>query len=144
MKFRRLVCDCCKSSEFPSLCKSPTYVLSEVVEDSNVIFLLTAKPGGPSCDWPLAGACDSADRERQALAGERDLCEPSDVVWIGRLGEEIFGDRWLPTDEHAENDDFRSGESPIRRNKRLLEEGSGFWPKRIFDRETDAAVRDLD
>ncbi|HZZ61408.1 MAG TPA: hypothetical protein VFE63_09570 [Roseiarcus sp.] len=144
MKFRRLACDCCKSSEFPSLCKSPTYVLSEVVEDSNIIFLLTTKRGGPSCDKPLAGARDSAGREREAVVRECDPCEPSDVTWIGRLGAEILGDCWRPTDGLAENDDFQSGESPIRRNKRLLEEGSGFWPKRIFDRETDAAARDWD
>ena len=144
MKFRRLACDCCKSSEFPSLCKSPTYVLSEVVEDSNVIFLLTTKRGGSSCDRLLAGDRDSAGRDREAVAHERDICEPSDVVWIGRLGEEILGDCWRPTDGLAGNDDFQSGESPIRRNKRLLEEGSGFWPKRSFDRETDAAARDWD
>ena len=49
MKFRRLACGCCKSSDFPSLCKSPTYAMSEVVENSNVVFLLMSKRGRTSC-----------------------------------------------------------------------------------------------
>jgi hypothetical protein len=142
MKFRRIACDCCKSSEFPSLCKSPIYVLSEVVEESNVIFLLTTKRGQTSCGGPLAGATDPAEQEREAVACEGDLPEPRDIVLTGRTGAEFLGGRWRPNRRFANNNDFEPGESPIRRNKCLLEEGSGFWPKRIFDREADAAVRD--
>ncbi len=142
MKFRRLPCDCCKSSEFPSLCKSPTYVLSEVVADSNVIFLLSTKPDRTSCGGPLAVAADPAGQESEAVACEDDLPEPRDIVWTGRSGAEFLVDRWRLTRRIANNNDFEPRESPIRRNKRLLEEGSGFWPKRSFDREADAALRD--
>jgi hypothetical protein len=142
MKFRHLPCDCCKSSEFPSLCKSPTYVLSEVVEDSNVIFLLTTKRGRTSCGGPLADPPDLADQEREAVACEVDLPEPRDIIWTGRTGAEFLVDRWRLTRRIANNNDFEPRESPARRNKRLLEEGSGFWPKRSFDREADAALRD--
>jgi hypothetical protein len=142
MKFRRLACDCCKSSEFPSLCKSPTYVLSEVVEDSNIIFLLATKRGKTSCGGPLAGARDPGGQEPEAVGCEGDLDEPRDVLWTGRTGAEFLDGGWRPNRRVANNNDFKAGESPIQRNKRLLEDGSGFWPKPSFDWETDAALRD--
>ena len=49
MKFRRLTCDCCKTTIATGRCKSPTYVLSEVVDQSNVIFLLISKAGRETC-----------------------------------------------------------------------------------------------
>ena len=139
MKFRRLACDCCKSSEFPSLCKSPTYVLSEVVEESNVIFLLPTKQGRTSCG---GAAPDPADQEHEDVACEGDLPELVDIVWTGRAGADFLDGRSRLTRRIANNNDFEPGESPMRRNKRLLEEGSGFWPKRSFDREVDAALRE--
>jgi hypothetical protein len=142
MKFRRLACDCCKSSEFPSLCKSPTYVLSEVVEESNIIFLLTTKRGRTSCSGPLARANDPAEQEREVVACEDDLPEPREIVLTGRTGAEFLDGRSRLTRRIANNNDFEPAESPIRRNERLLEEGSGFWPKRTFDWEGDAAVRE--
>ncbi len=142
MKFRRLACDCCKSSEFPSLCKSPIYVLSEVVENSNVVFLLMTKRGRASCGGQLAVTSDPAGQEQQTVAYEHGLPEMGDVVWTGRPGAEILAACWRPTYRLAGNDDFEPGESPIRRNQRLLEEGSGFWPRRNFNREADAALRE--
>ena len=141
MKFRRLACDCCKSSEFPSLCKSPTYFMSEVVDNSNVIFLLMMKRGGASCGGQLAVTRDQADQEQQAVAYESDRREAGDVVWTGRPGAQILAASWRPSHPLASNDDFEPGETPIRRNQRLLEEGSGFWPRRIFNREPDFALR---
>jgi len=141
MKVRRLACGCCKSSDLPSLCKSPTYVMSEVVENSNVIFLLMSKPGRTSCGGPLADR-EPAVCEPQDAPCEHDLPEPADVVWPGRRAEDILAACWRPNYRLPRNDDFEVGESPIRRNQRLLEEGSGFWPRRRCDREADAALRE--
>ena len=143
MKFRRLACGCCKSSDFPSLCKFPTYVMSEVVENSNVVFLLMSKRGRASCGGPLADR-EPAVRESQDAPCEHDLPEPADVVWPGRRAEDILAACWRPSYRLPRNDDFKPGESPIRRNQRLLEEGSGFWPKRRSDREADAALRECE
>jgi hypothetical protein len=142
MKFRRLACGCCKSSEFPSLCKSPTYAMSEVVENSNVVFLLMAKRGRALCGAPLGVGRYSAGREPQDLTHEHDLAEPADVVWPGRRAQEILAACWRPTYRLASNDDFEEGESPIRRNQRLLEEGSGFWPRRRSNRDADAVLHE--
>jgi hypothetical protein len=142
MKFRRLACGCCKSSEFPSLCKSPTYVLSEIVDNSNVIFLLTSKRGRTSCDGSLAVNRDPAGCEPQDVAYKHELPGPAGVVWPGRRAEEILAACWRPTYRLPRNDDFEPGESPVRRNQRLLEEGSGFWPRRRSSRDADAALRE--
>ena len=141
MKFRRLACGCCKSSDFPSLCKSPTYVMSEVVKNCNVIFLLMSKRGRTSCGGPLADR-EPAVCEPQDAPCEHDLPEPADVICPGRRAEDILAACWRPNYRLPRNDDFEPGKSPIRRNQRLLEEGSGFWPRRRSDREADAALRE--
>ena len=143
MKFRRLACGCCKSSDFPSLCKYPTYVMSEVVESSNVIFLLMSKRGRTSCIVPLADREPAVGGPQDAPC-EHDLPEPADVVWSGRRAEDILAACWRPSYRLPRNDDFKPGESPIRRNQRLLEEDSGFWPRRRADREADAALRECE
>ncbi len=142
MKFRRMACDCCKSSEFPSLCKSPVYLMSEVVENSNVIFLLMSKQGRASCGGPLALGRDPVGREQLAAAQEQDLPGPADVVWPGLRADEILDACWRPAPRLADNDDFE--ESPFRRNQRLLEEGSAFWPRRVLRRDADGALREWD
>ena len=144
MKFRRMACDCCKSSEFPSLCKSPTYVMSEVVEDSNIVFLLMSKRGLTSCGGPLVLDRNVLDDEPPASDWGQDLPGPADVIWPGRRAEEILDACWRPTSSLPSNDDFEDGESPIRRNQRLLEEGSGFWPRRTSRRDPDGALRERD
>ena len=143
MKFRRMACDCCKSSEFPSLCKSPTYVMSEVVEDSNIVFLLMSKGGRASCGGPLVVDRHALDDDLVAAWGH-DLPGPADVVWPGRRAEEILDACWRPTPCLPSNDDFEDDQSPIRRNQRLLEEGSGFWPRRASRRDPDGALREWD
>ena len=144
MKFRRRACDCCKESEFPSLCKSPIYVMSEVVENSNVIFLLMSKSGGrASCGGPLVFDCTAPNDEPQAAAYEHDLPGSADVVWSGGRAEDILDACWRPTYCLAGNDDFSEANSPVRRNQRLLEEGSGFWP-RVGRRDIDGALREWD
>ncbi len=142
MKFRRLACDCCQSSEFPSLCKSPTYLISEVVDNSNVIFVLMTKRGRASCRGPLGIDRDPVRDEPKDLPYEDDVRAPGDIVWIGQPAAEILAACWRPTYRLAGNDDFEPDESPIRRNQRLLEEGSGFWPRRLPTREADAAMRE--
>ena len=143
MKFRRLACGCCKSSDFPSLCKFPTYVMSEVVENSNVIFLLMSKRGRASCGGPLADREPAVCESQDAPCGH-DLPEPTDVVRPGRRAEDILAACWRPNYRLPRNDDFEPGEPPIRRNQRLLEKDSGFWPKRRSDREADAALRECE
>ncbi|HKN27010.1 MAG TPA: hypothetical protein VJY34_03655 [Roseiarcus sp.] len=141
MKFGRLACGCCKSGDFPSLCKSPTYVLSEVVENSNVVFLLMSKRGRTTCGESLSVDRDPARREPQDVTCERGLPGPAAVISPGRRPDEILAACWRPSYRLAGNDDFEPGESPIRRNQRLLEEGSGFWPRRR-PRDADAVLRE--
>ena len=142
MKFRRLACGCCKSSEFPSLCKSPTYVLSEVVDNSNVVFLLMSKGRPTSCGKQLVVHSDPADRKPEDVAYRRDIPRPNDVPGPARAAEDIIAACLRPTYRLPRNDDFEPGESPLRRNQRLLEEGSGFWPRRRSNRDADAALRE--
>ena len=73
---------------------------------------------------------------------EHDLPVPADVVWPGRRAEEILAACWRPTYRLAGNEDFEEGELPVRRNQRLLEEGSGFWPRRRSNRDADAVLRE--
>lgn len=142
MKFRRLACDCCRSSDFPSLCELPTYVMSEVVENSNIVFLMMSKRGRTSCRGPLAVDRDPVgDRPRNA-ACEHDLPEPADVVWPGRRAEEILSACWRPSYRLAGNDDFEEGKSGVHRNQRLLQEGSGFWPRRACNWDDGAISRE--
>jgi hypothetical protein len=125
-------------------CKSPIYVLSEVVDDSNIVFLLMSKKGRTSCGGPLAidpvragGAPHVADEHRVA---------EDERVASGRRAEAIIANCRRPTYRAAANDDSASlvGESSFRRNQRLLEEASGFWPKRIRIGEADVASREIE
>ena len=68
MKFRRMACDCCKTSAERLQCKSPIYVLSDVVDNSNIIFLLMSKKGRTSCGGPLAIDPAPADGELPGAA----------------------------------------------------------------------------
>jgi hypothetical protein len=138
MKFRRMSCGCCKTSEFPSLCKSPTYVMSDVVDNSNVIFVLMSKRERTSCGGPLA-----VSREPLTVRYGDGRSEPLDVS-PARRAEAILDACWRPTYWLAGNDDFEPDESPKRRNRRLLEEGSGFWPRRVSGRDPDGASREWD
>lgn len=138
MKFRRLACNCCKSSDFPSLCKTPAYVMSEVVDNSNVIFLMMSQQGRTSCREPLQVEGAGAGFELRDFPFEREALEPAEPA---RRAQEILASCWRPTHRLARNDDFSKDESPIGRNRRLLEEGSGFWPRRS-DRDADGALRE--
>ena len=118
------------------LCQAPTYVVSEVTDASNVVFLLMPERGRTSCGGPFAISPDSieAETETPELAGsEMDDGAP------GRRAEAAIGDCWRPTWRSAGNDDLEAAESPVRRNKRWLEEGSGFWPR--VNRNGDGALR---
>ncbi len=140
MRFRRMACDCCKASDAPRLCQAPTYVMSDVTDNSNVIFVLMTKGGKRSCGGPLAISCDPAGFALAADDFGQDPTEPS-VVSAARQTEAILAGDWRPAWRAAGNDDFDEGESPIRRNQRLLEEGSGFWP-RVGKRGADGALRE--
>jgi len=143
MKFRRMACDCCRSSEFPSLCKSPTYVMSEIVDGSNVIFLLMSKQGRATCGGPVVFDCAPlADAPRAADYGH-DLPGPSDIISSRHRADEILAACWRPGFRLPGNDDFQEAESPVRRNRRLLAEDSGFWP-RVSSRDADRAFREWD
>ena len=139
MKFRRMACDCCKTSAQRLQCKSPIYVLSDVVDDSNIIFLLMSKKGRTSCGGPLAIDPAPADGELPGAAED-------ERVSSGRRAEAIIANCRRPTYWAAANDDSPSlvGDSPFRRNQRLLEEASGFWPKRIRIGDTDVALREME
>jgi hypothetical protein len=140
MRFRRMACDCCKASDAPKLCQAPTYVMSEVTDNSNVVFVLMTKRGKRSCGGPLAVSCDPAGYAPAAVDFGQDTTEPSIISAAGRTEAILAGD-WRPAWCLAGNDDFEQGESPIRRNRRLLEEGSGFWP-RVCNRGPDGALRE--
>jgi hypothetical protein len=140
MKFRRMACDCCKASDAPSLCQAPTYVMSEVTDNSNVIFVLMTKRGKTACGGPLA-----VSREPVGYAPPDVECGPGFTeprgASSGRRAEATVADCWRPAYRLAGNDDFAEDETPIRRNQRLLEEGSGFWP-RACKRDRDSALRE--
>ena len=134
MKFRRLACGCCKSSDFPSLCKSPTYVMSEVVDKSNVIFLMSERRR-TSCGDPLAINRDPAGGNPQAIASGTGLSGPNNVL-PARRAKAIIASCRHPSYRPALDGDFGPTvrESPFRRNQWLLEERSGFRPKRTAKR----------
>jgi hypothetical protein len=138
MKFRRIACDCCKQGAAPSLCQAPTYVVSEVTDNSNVIFVLFAKQGRSSCAEALVDNGDFGGLEAETY--ELAESEFGDEAY-GRRAEAIIDDCWRPTWRYAYNDDFEATESPIRRNQRLLKEDSGFWP-RLLSRKPEGASRE--
>jgi hypothetical protein len=137
MKFRKISCDCCKSTEAARLCKAPTYVISEITDESNVIFVLMNKSGRTPCRGPVASAragipaqsrtCDDADAESRDPSGA--------PAWKAEDG--ASGPAWMS----SRAGDYPETESPIRRNRRWLEDGSGFWP-RGRRRDADGAMRD--
>ena len=65
IEFRRMACDCCKTSDAPKLCQAPTYVMSEVTDNSNVIFVLMTKRGKRWCGGPLAVGCETRPAMRR-------------------------------------------------------------------------------
>ena len=141
MKFRRMACDCCKTSDAPRLCQAPTYVMSEVADNSNVIFVLMSKRGQDGVRRP-AGDQPRIGRLRRRRTSNPVLALPSLATpFPGARAEAILAGCRRPTYRLAGNDDFEEGESPIRRNQRLLEEGSGFWP-RVRQRDRDGALRE--
>jgi hypothetical protein len=140
MKFRRMACDCCKTSDAPRLCQGPTYVMSEVADNSNVIFVLISKRGRTACGGPLAISRESAGYPPPDVGSAPSFTEPRDSL-SGRAAEAILAGCRRPTYRLAGNDDFEEGETPIRRNQRLLEEGSGFWP-RVRRQDRDGALRE--
>ena len=145
MRFRRMACDCCETSAERLQCKSPIYVLSDVVDDSNMIFLLMSEKGGTSCGGPAAIDPAPADGEPPDVADEHGVAE-DERASSGRRAEAIIANCRRPTYWAATNDDSPSlvGGSPFRRNQRLLEEASGFWPKRIRIGDTDVALREME
>jgi hypothetical protein len=140
-----MACDCCKTSVERLQCKSPIYVLSEVVDDSNIIFLLISKKGRTSCGGPLAIDPARIDGEPRDVADEHGAAEDERAA-SGQRAEAIIANCRRPTYWAAANDDSPSlmGESSFRRNQRLLEETSGFWPKRIRIGEADVASREIE
>ena len=83
MKFRRIACDCCKRGDAPSLCQAPTYVVSEVTDNSNVIFVLITKRGRTlSCEEALVESSNFGGLEPQSY----ELAQ-------SELGDEAFGRR---------------------------------------------------
>ncbi len=131
MKFRRLACDCCKTSAEALQCKSPTYVLSEVVDHSNVIFLLISKAGRTSCGGPLAIGGDPAEHDPWEVPPELGLAEPRGFS-PGRRAEAIIASCSHPAFRPALKVDFERAwrESPGRRGLRFVEEALGLRPDR--------------
>jgi len=82
MKFQRLACNCCKTGGAAPQCQSPTYVISEVIDDSNVVFLLISNAGRASCGGPLA--IDRAGEDAEAFASDEALGESRGFVPNGR------------------------------------------------------------
>jgi len=143
MKFRKMACLGCKSGDAAKLCKSPTYVISEATDDSNVIFLLMNNPGRTLCRGAGAPRPDRAgvDAPTAAVCGH-GLSGSREVAPARRAEPDIDAFR-RPNWRVAGNDDFEEAESPFVRNQRLLSEGSKFWPRRR-NRDMDGAARDWD
>ncbi len=141
MKFRKMACGCCKSDHAAKLCKSPTYVISEVTDNSNVIFLLMNKLRPGSCGGALAlGTHASGDETRAVVRAGGGPFEDPAAAPTPR-SEAILDSCWRPASRLAENDDFEEGDTSILRNRRLLAEGSKFWPRRR-NRDADSALRE--
>jgi len=140
MKFRRLTCGCCKTIVATGRCKSPTYVLSEVVDQSNVIFLLISKAGRATRGCVAA---EPAKDEPRTIPRVKSLAEPAGLSPTGRAGA-IIGSCSHPNYRPSLDDDFdwRMRESPFLRNQQLLEETSGFWPKRTVNRNGELGARE--
>jgi len=120
-------------------CKSPTYVLSEVVDHSNVIFLLISKVGRPSCDGPLAAGARPLGDDPRTIPLMHCLADGQGLPPDGRAGA-IIASCSHPNYRPALDDDFEM--SPFRRNKRMIEDASGFWPKRIANRNAEVGARE--
>lgn len=137
MKFRRVTCDCCKTTVATGRCKSPTYVLSEVVDQSNVVFLLISRA---TCGGMAA---EPAKDEPRTIPQAKSLTEPVGLSPAGRAGA-IIGSCSHPNYRPSLDDDFdwRMRESPFLRNQQLLEETSGFWPKRTVNRNGELGARE--
>jgi len=139
MKFQRLKCGCCQTGATALQCKSPTYVLSEVVDDSNVIFLLITKAGRKSCGGPLAVGGYPADQDEEAIPSEET--EPRGFS-PNRRAQAIIDSCSHPTFRLAPRDDFerRWGPSPARRNLRLVEEAPWLRLDRMARRDVEEAA----
>jgi len=140
MKFRRVTCDCCKTTVATGRCKSPTYVLSEVVDQSNVIFLLISKAGRATCGGMAA---EPAKDEPRTIPRAKSLAEPVSLSPGGRAGA-IIDSCSHPIYRPALDDDFdwEMRKSPFQRNQQLLGETSGFWPKRTANRNGELGARE--
>ena len=141
MKFRKMACGCCRTGDAAKLCKSPTFVISDVTDDSNLVFLLMNMPSRTPCRGEVLPRLDSEDLDTGSVAayggchsGRRDVSDE-------RRAEPVIDGCWRPTWSPAFNDDFEVDESPRLRNRRLLAEGSKFWPRRR-NRNADGALRD--
>ena len=143
MKFRRLACDCCKTTAGIGRCKSPTYVLSEVIDQSNVIFLLISKAGRPACDSPVAAGVDPSGDEPRTIPLMQGLADAQGFAPDGRAGA-IIASLSHPDYRPALDGGFdrTARESPRRRNQRMIEEASGFWPKRTANCNAEVGVRE--
>jgi hypothetical protein len=141
MKFRRLGCNCCKIDGATRQCKSPTYVLSEVVDDSNVIFLLITKAERTSCGGPLAIRGNPAEQDARAFPSEQGGGESLGFS-PGRRAQAINGSCSHPSFRPAPDDDFerRWGPSPGRRGLRLVEEALVLRPDRMARFEAEEAA----
>ena len=140
MKFRRVTCDCCKTTVATGRCKSPTYVLSEVVDQSNVIFLLISKAGRATRGCVAA---EPAKDEPRTIPRAKSLAEPVGLSPAGRAGA-IIGSCSHPIYRPALDDDFdwEMRGSPFLRNQQLHGETSGFWPKRTANRNGELGARE--
>ncbi len=136
MKFQRLACNCCKTGGAAPQCQSPTYVISEVIDDSNVVFLLISNAGRASCGGPLA--IDRAGEDAEAFASDEALGESRGFVPNGRA-QAIIDSCSHPTFRPAYGDEFerRWRASP---GMRLVEEAPRLRLDRRARREAEEAA----
>jgi hypothetical protein len=141
MKFRKMACGGCRTREAAGLCKAPTYVVSNMADDSNLVFLLINKPGPTPCRAENPPNLDFQDVDIGSASsdGYRDFDRRGAPG--GMPTEPDIDACWRPTWRPACNDDLDKPESPIARNRRLLAEGSNFWPSRR-NRDADRTLRD--
>lgn len=141
MKFQRLACNCCKTSADALQCQSPTYVLSEVVDNSNVIFLLISKAGRTSCGGPLAIDRDTAGEDAEGFRPEHGLGERGGFFPDGRA-QAIIDSCSHPAFRPAFRDDFerRWRGSPGQPGLRLVREAPGLRRDRRARRKVEKAA----
>jgi len=104
-------------------------VLSEVVDDSNVVFLLISKAGRTACGGPLAIREDPADQDEEAIASE----QVAPFYAPNRRAQAIIDSCSHTSFRLARDDGFerRWGPSPARRDLRLVEQAPWLRPDRM-------------